>query len=279
MTIEYIKLYLNKYRKLIFILLLIILATILPFAKFNKSIISLNSTEISVIGTLFGAIIGGFFSLSGSIIVTKHQAKAQFYIKRKNLIYRPLYDELVIIHNEILKDNPYPNYISFENHPQTMLKYPQYTAWGRIKNDSRYLEVPTILEQQMEQLYRCIELYQKQRSSINQVIQTTANSVLQQYYDENCKISNIGSIISHDILLNKLSNFYNSMMCIGNSSDCNGHSAETINNVNVEIIARCNTLPEVQHVRDLYANWINQEKKTINLLKVLIQTINIKYES
>lgn len=74
-----------------------------------------NATAVGIIGTLLGAVIGGFFSLVGSISVNKYQIRAQTQIRRKNLIYTPLYDELVEIHNIILKSNPYPDYIAFRN--------------------------------------------------------------------------------------------------------------------------------------------------------------------
>lgn len=86
---------------------------------FYQSIFRLEALEspslIGIYGTLLGgAFIGGTFTLIGSVWVNNRHVKAQANIKRKNLIYRPLYDEIAEIHNNILEENPFPNYIVFE---------------------------------------------------------------------------------------------------------------------------------------------------------------------
>lgn len=50
----------------------------------------------------------------GSVWVNNKQQKAAQNIKRKNIIYSPLYDELINIQNNILEQNPFPWYIEFE---------------------------------------------------------------------------------------------------------------------------------------------------------------------
>jgi hypothetical protein len=94
-----------------------------------------NSSLLGVYGTLLGALIGGTFKLVGSVWVNKRHIKVQTNIKRKKLIYRPLYDEIVVIHNCILEENPFPNYIVFEKRQQTMIRYPHYTANKNLFKD------------------------------------------------------------------------------------------------------------------------------------------------
>jgi len=118
---------------------------------------------ISVIGTLLGAVIGGVCTLGGSILINYFEQKKANTIRRKDKIYVPLYNELKVIHNEILKNNPCPSTIAFEKRQQHLLKYPQYVVWGEIKNDDRYFEVSPELNEAMEKLYKAIGEYKEKR--------------------------------------------------------------------------------------------------------------------
>ena len=42
-----------------------------------------------------------------------------------------------------------------------MTRHPQYTAWQRIQNDTRILQTPDILRNQLNKLYASIEDYLK----------------------------------------------------------------------------------------------------------------------
>lgn len=87
------------------------------------------------------------FSLLGSIWVNAQQRKEELNRKRAQEIYRPLYDELVNIHKNILKENPYPSLIEFRTGHQTMKPHPQYAEWRKIELDSRYLQIPAGVEE------------------------------------------------------------------------------------------------------------------------------------
>ena len=101
--------------------------------RIDINVVVRNSTMFGVIGTLLGAVVGGAFTLLGSVWVNSKQQKAVQNVRRKNVIYSPLYDELLDIQNRILKLNPYPAYIHFEKGPQTMNPHPQFSAWGVLK--------------------------------------------------------------------------------------------------------------------------------------------------
>ena len=102
------------------VLLIILILMLIIFNKFSilDKIKNWDGETIAVAGTLLGAIIGGIFTLIGSIYVNKKQIKAQTNIKKKNLIYKPLYDELMDIENEVLKSNPFPHNVMFESQPE-----------------------------------------------------------------------------------------------------------------------------------------------------------------
>ena len=50
----------------------------------------------------------------GSIYVNNKQLTSNFEIKRKNIIYRPLYDELLEIRKILVEENPYPHFVEFD---------------------------------------------------------------------------------------------------------------------------------------------------------------------
>lgn len=81
---------------------------------------NLDSTKIGVLGTLFGALIGGTMSLFGSVWVNSKQQKAKKYIMRKNLIYSPLYDELVKRKEEAFSEQKYPTDVKFVKDEQRL---------------------------------------------------------------------------------------------------------------------------------------------------------------
>lgn len=64
-----------------------------------------------------------------------------------------------------MEKNQYPGYIVFGIGRQTIIPHPQYSAWDRIKNDTRYLEVPSLLKDQMEKLYDTLREYISVRNS------------------------------------------------------------------------------------------------------------------
>ena len=149
------------------------------FGKFNliEKISQWEGESIAVVGTLLGAIIGGVFTLLGSIYINKKHLKAQTQIKKKNLIYKPLYDELSQIENNILSSNPFPRIVSFNNEEGWRL-CPQYTVWNRIKADTRYLETPKELISEYEKLLEKIQGYLKARENDNEIMTTLITGIL-----------------------------------------------------------------------------------------------------
>ncbi len=115
-----------------------------------------SETTKGVVGTLIGAIFGGFFTLMGSLAINKSSQKAANERKKKNLIFKPLYDELKSNHNT-LKNNPFPHSITRKDGEHHFPGTPKYTVWQRISNDSRIFEVPSKLKDEMNCLYVAID--------------------------------------------------------------------------------------------------------------------------
>ncbi|ARC28587.1 MULTISPECIES: hypothetical protein [Bacillus cereus group] len=113
-----------------------------------KGFVNLSDTTTA---GLVGAFGGAAISLMGSLFVSKSTHKKQQEVKgivtRKNVVYSPLYDELKNLQKQ-LKDLEYPDRIYFnkENEGHHVSGEPHhFYAWGRIKLDVRYTQVPSYL--------------------------------------------------------------------------------------------------------------------------------------
>ena len=156
-----------------------------------------------------------------------------------------------------------------------MTPHPQFSAWGRIKADTRYLEVPDVLVKQMEQLESAIHKYLDIRNQGNEVIQKTLNEVLQENGLEICKITNIGDIISSDILNNIKADVYHKVMEIGNRNRLDDNIKTKVNE---QVYEKCNNNEVVLEIRRRYDVWIKVQCEAIEMLSILIKQVLLKYE-
>lgn len=235
-----------------------------------------DATAVGIIGTLLGAVIGGFFSLVGSISVSKQQIKAQTQIRRKNVIYKPLYDELAEIHYNILKDNPYPLLISFGKGQQTIRKHPQFSAWGRIKADSRYLETPKKLIRVMEKLEADVLAYVEVRHTVGNVLTTILNDTLTTELEMTCSIMNIGDILLDHVLLDRDFDLFNEMHdSYQPRKDVDEVARKKVQQIFVDT---CKKNSDVICLKNRYEAWLQSEEDAISLLSVMIRQINTAYE-
>lgn len=253
----------------------ITVSIIYAVSKLDSSFLLKNPTLFGVFGTLLGAIIGGFFSLMGSVWVNENQHKALQNVKRKNVIYCPLYDELIDIQDNILNLNPYPNYVTFEKGPQTISPHPQFSAWNRIKSDTRFLEVPNVLLLQMERLDKSIREYLDIRPKANVESQKILNAELLKNGLEACRITNIGDVISKDILDEKYVDIYHHAMEMGSDKLIEDLLREKVNK---KIYVKANENQIIIETREKYQSWLKVQAETIELLSLLIKRVLMKYE-
>mgnify|MGYP000106188590 FL=1 len=106
---------------------------------------------------LLGTLVGGFFSLAGSVGVAKMQQKAQKEVLRKNTIYKPLYDELIKNDRMLTQESPYPRSIKLNNERLSFEPALQFCIWTKIKDDSRFLEMPEAISKRMIELQQLAE--------------------------------------------------------------------------------------------------------------------------
>lgn len=280
MNMQKFKLFLAEYRKFVIILVTLCMVSILycfikdNYVKFLN--MQLSSTFISVVGTIVGAVIGGLCTLIGSISVSKAQSKAQANIRRKNILYRPIYDELVEIHNVILAENPFPRHIEFKKGRQTIQKHPQYSAWERIKNDSRYLEMPKKLTKELEKLHTCILDYQESTNIVAEAMREIINQVFYENLHQNCSFLTSEDLIWNEILTEKEVIFDTHFPFVKN---INNLETNVKDKICYDITQRCSESKHIIECKQKYQEWMSQEEKTIELLATMIRYINLRYEA
>ena len=258
----------KKYKKIIIGLLVIVVCFLFVFPFIYCGYNNVSDFTKGMLGTLIGACVGGFFTLKGSLAINKNVQKAQNAIRRKNVIYKPLYDELNVIHNVMLRANPFPSVILFEK--STL--YPgsiQYTVWGRIKKDARFFEVVPKVKNAMESLYASIYLYmEKHKNAV-----AALNKI---YTDSIYKIlnKNIDCFIWDSTLLNVLQETRpKKILGRGESYDL-----ETENLVWGEIIKMARINDELKQCKEAKVAWNMAEEHALEELGTHIQYIIAKYE-
>lgn len=271
------KVLMQKYKKIINVLKIGIVMVILFLLckNINRETVTDNPTMFGVLGTLLGAIIGGIFSLLGSVWVNSRQQRAAQNIKRKNVIYSPLYDELVDIQNNILEQNPYPSYVEFKRGPQTILPHPQFSAWNRIKADTRYLEVPDVLRKQMDKLEKSIQEYLAVRGKANDEIKDILNAVLVDNGLNPCTIVNIGDVILGDILTHRQIDIKYEIMDFNSDQSI---SDDLQNTINEQVVQKAECNQSVMEIKKRYDNWFSIQEQTIEMLSLLIKQVILQYE-
>ena len=270
-----IKLFLLEHRRIIYVIFIVLLLLFLMKMPFKIAIPD-DPTKIGVLGTLLGAVVGGVFSLIGSIYVNNKQIVSEAEIKRKNIIYRPLYDELLDTKKIIEVENRYPTYISYQKGQQTIRRHPQITAWERICSDSRILDTPKILKTQYQKYLKSVEDYSLIRNSANDIIQNIINETLRSELDKENTITNLGSCLSDEILDNTLNG--NKLKGYCHMQGKNETSDEKYDIAASIVLDKCKNIEKIENIRNAYHNWVNIQNETIELLELLILEINVKFE-
>ncbi|AIW40964.1 hypothetical protein [Paenibacillus polymyxa] len=153
---------------LLFLLLCILFSSIIYFlniSKFNVSKFLNNSGSVAILASLLGATVGGaitYFVTIYSLIQSNHIKSA---IINKKTIYEPLLIELKSLIKDFSNNNIVQiSFNSTRRHPN----FAQFEAWMRIKNDSRYYQMPSYLREYLLSLEEHVVSYVKQMENVEQ---------------------------------------------------------------------------------------------------------------
>ena len=287
MLILKLKLFFAKHKVIRAILLIIAvcigLSYLFPFFQGIHSRIS--DTTKGVIGTLLGAVIGGTFTLLGTIWIQQRQARIKSDFHRSTIIYKPLYDELKEMHDVTLIKEPFPQAVLFSRTKPDYFKGVCYEVWCRIKADSRYLETPDLLKKQIEKLIASTKNYTAEYKplieALDQVVSETNRKYSFPTRDNGATAFYLKSarFFAEDILKNK-NNDCNSFFWFSAKKydELNTEQQSVIDAFVKEANEKCQNLEQVKDVREKRSEWDRVEKDTIDLLACMIQYSNARNE-
>lgn len=272
---------LNKLKIIVLIIAVIIVLLLRYISKFipnNLSPIFNNAGLVGIIGSVVGALIGSMTSFIGVIFTQRKQSESQAMITKKNTIYRPLYDDLAQL-REILIQYPYPSYFEFKKGPQTIMPHPQFSAWERIKSDSRRIQVPKYLDDLLEEYTDIIVQYLKMRHKAAKDVQSEINNILKEKFKTESTIQNLGDVILAPVLTNNkdyiLMRNYIDNALVPKVSLTDGDLL-ILSNL---IYDRCNEIPTVKETKEIYIKSLEILDNIIDCMTIIINLINQKFEA
>lgn len=265
----------HKILKNIFFIFLVIIFFIFLLNLTSKFSMNINNSLIGIFGAILGSIVGGTLTFLGSVYVNNKQISSKSAIHRKNIIYKPLYDELINNKEIIKREKSYPLDITFSMGRYSSTQHLQYAAWGRIKNDSRFLQTPDFLVQGFEKLNEDIKKYLYIANNSTKDIQTKIEHIFKEHLYDVDPFKNISVLIFEDIILRnkpegdllKVISSYQPYL-----------NLETIQKIEDLIYNECNDLESVKNTIVEYNNWLNTQDELIKSLSILIELTSIKYE-
>lgn len=270
-----ISIFIQKKRKIIWglVILAVIVLVWKSFERIVEISTSQSETTITVAGTLLGAIIGGILSLYGSIWVNSRQQRAAQNIKVKKQIYSPLYDELKEIEDEFLAQERQPYSIEISREKRSCWNGICFSAWERIKSDTRYLEVPDSLKVQIEALGKVVLDYLATRKELDVYAKKAIDNVLQQNGQEPCRVIGVEEQVAYNVLEGKTDKLSYITSDLKKSVD-----KQLCQKIESEVWAQINESPQKEKVDENYRKWKQVHSQTIKMLELMIKKVNLKYE-
>lgn len=260
----------QKYKKVIIALLCgFVLMALIYYGV--RGMIPQMSVEEGSFSALLGALVGGFFSLAGSIGVAKMQQKSQREILKKNTIYKPLYDELMKNDDILRGENPFPMEVWCDTNPRTIVESPSFAAWNRIQRDNRLLDVPESIQTQMNDLEKIIERYLRLRRGVGTPVQKICYETLKAQGKETVLFTNIGDMVSDAVLNTDINGVLEYITEYNNKTEDDKKIAQEIYNA-------CLETEDIRKIKELQKKWRDMQNGILDELAMRIKYISMKYE-
>lgn len=260
----------QKYKKVIIALLCgFVLMALIYYGV--RGMIPQLSVEEGSFSALLGALVGGFFSLAGSIGVAKMQQKSQREILKKNTIYKPLYDELMKNDDILRSENPFPMEVWCDTNPRTIVESPSFAAWNRIQRDNRLLDVPESIQTQMNDLEETIERYLRLRRGVGIPVQKICYETLKAQGKEDVLFTNIGDMVSGAVLNTDIDRVLEYITEYNNKTEDDEKIAQEIYNA-------CLETEDIRKTKELQKKWRDMQNGILDELAMRIKYISMKYE-
>lgn len=263
--------------KIIIILMVIFSFTFVSINKYNLLQTNLQTLLLQLkdfLG-LIGVIIGGLIAGGISYWLKKQETKTISLINKKETIYEPLFNDFLKMGKK-LNGNPYPIYFETDHRESVGFIIPKITEWGKIKETSKYLEVPNWLKNKINQFVDDLEKYNRYEKIAREEMKT----YLEQYYDDHEKLKyHFVSNLDHFYLKSVLLDDFDCFKSMISRSDENREEVDIAKKIWQEAKEELQELPEVQRLNEFYEQriienltWITKE------LKKIIMFIESKYE-
>jgi hypothetical protein len=239
---------------------------------------------VGVAGTLLGAIVGAFSSFLIAIYSQRTQAVGRAAVARKNTTYTPLYNELAEV-KMLLAENPYPLNFDFEQAPQTARPHPQFTAWERIKRDTRRILVPGYLAKSLEEYTRSVEGYLALRFEAAKDVKDKINEILEETLGTRSTIENIGEVILPSIIFRRnpyygfdLKQEIGSYFSSGSQESGVNLSPSNVDDLEPKFYWQCHELESVKPLITAYDGSLHKLDELLDSLTNILEMISKKYE-
>lgn len=235
---------------------------------FITEVYEYNIGNSELYSALMGTIIGGAISLISSIWVSNRQIKIAAEIKRKEEIYKPLYNEMLVLEQVMFNPDIYFHKIYFSKNYK--VEAPNYLEWNKIKYSTYYIEIDNVLKNKMDELMNIIieynDMYSKSTFELENILRKHLDS-------SRPKIKFIGLLLQKTFTEGKF-NFFEDFVTTAVDIDNIDWHQEKVEEIYQEISS--NIL--LSSTKEKYILIKKEHLEIINLLAIIIETIHIKYE-
>lgn len=246
--------------------------------------ISPDSTTIFTdpfLSTLVAALLGGALAFYGSVYVQKSELRSNASIRRRDEIYKPLYNELLQMQSNLIEFPCPSGFKLFEN--MGYHNDPKFLEWNKFKKDYRVLQVPKIINSTLEELIILFTDYSKNYNKA--IADPKVESAIRKIITSN-SIKNFSQRrdLTHHYLpcnqnLSKIINMLNSDLSeIENNRQIPVKTNDEIQLIAQTIYIECSKVSSVKELQNIRRVVDSRIQELVKALEKIINYINEKYD-